>query len=167
LATLAYGALLAVHIATAVVGFSTLALSGLYGSWGRRLRTWEELRDVRRYFGRSNRSGQALWMVPVTGGVALWLRHGINALGQAWVIASMICWAVSLVLAVSVIWPAERRIRPIVAGLDRMPEAPGIGQLPLLPPELAPMFRPISRAAAVCDLAFTVALAMMVLRPGR
>ncbi|MDQ1376829.1 MAG: hypothetical protein QOE15_1002 [Acidimicrobiaceae bacterium] len=166
-APVAYGIALAVHVATALVGFATLASSGLYGSWGRRLRTWEELRDVRRYFEHPNRSGQVLWLVPLTGGVALWLRHGVSALGQAWVIASMVCWALATVLAVSVIWPAERRIRPIVAGLDRMPDVPDPGHVPLLPAALGPMFRSITRAAAFCDLAFTVALALMVLRPGR
>ncbi|MDQ1441358.1 MAG: hypothetical protein QOG97_1586, partial [Acidimicrobiaceae bacterium] len=32
-APVAYGIALAVHVATALVGFATLASSGLYGSW--------------------------------------------------------------------------------------------------------------------------------------
>lgn len=161
---IAYGVALALHIVSAVVGFGMLALSGLYGAWGDRIETPEGRQDLRQYFGRANRSGRALWAVPVAGGIALALHNGVGALGKAWVFAALACWTVAAVLAVAVIWPAERRIRPIVTAFDG---APGAGPSGASRSELAALCRPVVRAAACCDCVFVVALALMVLQPGR
>jgi hypothetical protein len=161
---IAYGVALAVHVVSAVVGFALLGLSGLYGAWSGRSETPEGRRDLRQYFGRVNRAGQTLWAVPVAGGVALWIHSGATALGKAWVFAALACWAVAMVLAVSVIWPAERRIRPIVVAFD---DDPGAVPSPATRSELADLCRPLVRAAAACDCVFVVALALMVLQPGR
>jgi len=158
----AYGVALTVHIVSAVAGFGMLALSGLYGSWGRRIETAKELRDVRQFFGPPNRIGRSLWLVPLAGGIALWLNHGVNALGQAWVIAAVVCWAAATAVAVRVIWPAERLIRPVVIRLaDEPVELDVKGR-----EELSALCRPIVAAAAFCDVIFTIALALMVLKPG-
>jgi hypothetical protein len=161
---IAYGVALAVHVVSAVVGFGMLGLSGLYGAWSGRSETPEGRRDLRQFFGRVNRAGQALWAVPVAGAVALWLHNGETSMAKAWVVAALACWAVATVLAVSVIWPAERRIRPIVAGFDDDPDA---RPSPATQSQLAALCRPLVRAAAACDCVFVVALALMVLQPGR
>lgn len=166
---IAYGVALAVHVVSAVVGFGMLGLSGLYGGWGRHPDTSQARRDLRQYFGRANRAGRALWAVPISGGIALWLHDGAGALGQGWVLAATACWALATVLAVRVIWPGERRIRPLVAGLETGPPGapPGTAPADAAGGELAALCRPIVRAAAWCDGAFVVALALMVLQPGK
>jgi hypothetical protein len=156
-----YGVAITVHVVAALAGFGMLALSGLYGSWGRNLETAQTWTDLQQYFGRPNRAGRLLWVVPFAGGLALTLSHGAPALGQAWVIAATGCWAVTMVLAVRVVWPAERRIRPIVMTLDEAPLAAESRA------EIAGLCRPIVRATAFCDVAFVVALALMILQPGR
>ncbi len=159
---IAYGLALALHVVTAVTGFGALALSGLYGSWGRRLETTPNVADVRNYFARPNRAGQTLWAVPFTGGLALWLDHGARALSQAWVIAATGCWAVATVGAVWLIWPAERRIRAIAGQLDT--DAPSVAGRSKIE-EVAALCRPVVLAAPVCDVAFAIALALMILQP--
>ncbi len=160
---IAYGVVLTVHIASALASFGMLALSGLYGAWGQHVETPKDLRDLRQFFGPPNRIGRSLWAVPVAGGVALWLNHGAGALGQAWVVAATVCWAVATVVAVTVIWPSEARIRPVVLRLEQTPfTASGLAGRE----ELAAVCRPVVRAAAFCDIIFTVALALMVLKPG-
>src|SRR5579884_145666 len=119
---IAYGAVLTVHIASAVAGFGMLGLSGLYAAAGTHLHSPKEVHDVRQFFAPRNRVGRSLWLVPVAGATALLLEHGAAALGQAWVGAAAACWVVAVVIAVSVVWPAEDRIRPLVVALD---EAPG------------------------------------------
>ena len=159
-----YGVTLGVHVVTAVVSFGMIGLSGLYAARCRHIRTDEDRQDVRRFFGPPNRVGRTLWAVPVAGGTALWQHDGAGALGQAWVIAAFAAWSAATALAVSVVWPAERRLRPIVT-------APGPSALtiPAAPPgsELDRLCRRIERAAACCDVAFVVALVLMLFRPGR
>ncbi|HEX3424868.1 MAG TPA: hypothetical protein VHT30_01960 [Acidimicrobiales bacterium] len=160
----AYGAALALHVLTAVAGFGMLGLSGLYGSWGRRLNSTKDLRDLRQFFGSPNRIGRCLWVVPFAGGAALWLSHGLGALGQAWVLAALVCWAGATVIAVVVIWPGERQIRLVLADLaqTRVQEVTDETKA-----ELVARCRPVVRAAAVCDVIFVVALGLMVLKPGQ
>ena len=159
-----YGVALAAHIVTALLSFGMIGLSGVYAARCRHLRTAEDLQDVQRFFGPPNRVGRTLWAVPVAGGTALWAHEGAGALGQAWAIAAVAIWAGATALAVSVIWPAERRLGPILT-------APGPAAVPVPAtapgPELARLCRRIERAAAGCDVAFVVALGLMVFRPGR
>jgi hypothetical protein len=160
---LAYGIALAVHIVTAVAGFAPLALSGVYGSWGRRLDRRLDVEDLRRFFARRSRAGQCIWAVPVTGAVALWLRSGGGAFGEAWSIAATGCWAVAVTLAFRVIWPAEGQIGPIV---ERLAQAPGPEATTEDRAALQRLGRRLAWAAAVCDVAFTVAFLLMIFEPG-
>ena len=157
----AYGSALTVHVASAVVGFGMLGLSGLYGSWGRHLDSAKELRDLRQFFGTPNRIGRSLWLIPVAGGAALWLNHGVRTLDQAWVIAALVCWVAATVAATGVIWPGEAQIRSLLA------DAPPHGKLDVDTEErLAALCRPMVPAAAACDVLFVMALGLMVLKPG-
>jgi hypothetical protein len=160
----AYGTALALHVVTALAGFGMLGLSGLYGSWGRHLGSARDLRDLRQFFGSPNRIGRSLWVVPFAGGAALWLSHGLGALGQAWVLAALACWFATTVIAVVVIWPAERQIGLLVAALSQssFPDVTDEAK-----EELAARCRPVVPAAAVCDVIFVVALGLMVLKPGQ
>ncbi|MGH9123249.1 MAG: hypothetical protein ACRDZ8_00760 [Acidimicrobiales bacterium] len=158
-----YGAVLSVHIASAVAGFGMLGLSGLYGSAGSHLHSPKEVHDVRQFFAPRNRIGRSLWFVPFAGAIALWLEHGAAALGQAWVGAAVACWAVAMVAAIWVVWPAEHRIRSVVVALD---EAPDGEEAAGRRAALAALCRPVVHAAALCDVVFVIAVALMVLKPG-
>jgi hypothetical protein len=160
----AYGVALGVHIVAAGLGFGTIALSGVYAARCRHVRTAEDQSEVERFFRSPHRVGRTLWAVPVAGGCALWIHDGAGALGQAWAVAAGGVWAVAILLAVSVIWPAERRLRPILT-------AAGRACLPF--PAASPGSEPaglclrIERAAAVGDVAFVLALGLMIFQPGR
>lgn len=158
----AYAAVLAVHIATSVTGFGGLALSGVYAGWGRHVGTRQELEDLRRYFASRRRwSAPSLWIVPFAGSTALYLRDDAAALFAPWAIAATGCWAVALAVAVRIIWPVEQRIRELVGGID--PGSPG-STLPGRS-ELEELCRRLARAAATCDVAFTIAFVLMVFEP--
>jgi Predicted integral membrane protein (DUF2269) len=153
---------LAVHIATSVSGFGTLALTGVYAGWGRHVGTGQELEDLRRYFASRRRwSGVSLWLVPLAGGIALGLRDDPGALLAPWVFAATGCWAVAVALAVRVIWPAQSRIRDLVGGID----PPATGSTLPGRADLDHLCRHLARAAAVCDVAFTITFVLMVFEP--
>lgn len=154
-----YAVALVVHIVAAVVGFGSLALSGVYGGWGRHLESRHDLEDMRRYFAKPNWAARSIWLVPFAGGAAVWLRSGAGDLGQIWVIAATGCWVIGIWMAVTFIWPAEGGIRPIVNQV-----LPPTGE-PVGLDELDRLCRRMGRAAAVCDVIFTVALMLMIFRP--
>jgi hypothetical protein len=159
----AYPLALAAHIASAVVGFGELALSGVYGAWGRRLDSRQQLKELRRYFGTPSLAGRCLWAVPITGGIALWLRSGAQGLGQAWAIMAAGCWAATLTLAVTVIWPARQRLQPV---LDQLEQSPSLQSAQSGRAAVEQLCRRLAGAAAICDVVFTAALLLMIFQPG-
>jgi hypothetical protein len=156
----AFAVALAVHVATALIGFGGVAMTGIYGSWGRRITSPEDLADVRRYFSRRDWAGRSLVAVAPSGAVALWLDQGARALGHPWAVAATGCWAAAFGLAVRVIWPAERRARSLFDAAGSVePAVPDPGERDRLG-------RGLVWAAGTCDIMFAVALLLMIYQPG-
>ena len=171
-----YGVALGVHVVTAALGFGMLGLSGVYAGRCRHVHTAEDWHDVQRFFGPPNRVGHALWAVPFAGGIALWLHDGAVALGEMWVIIATAVWVATTLLAFWVIWPAERRLGPIVTASGTAGASPQAGPSPEAGapdpgapprPELVLLCRRIQRTAALCDIFIVVALGLMIFQPGR
>jgi hypothetical protein len=168
----AFALALAVHIATALVGFGGVAMTGIYGSWGRRITSPEDLADVRRYFSRRDWASRSLVAVAPTGAVVLWLDQGFGAVGHPWAVAAIGCWAAVFALAVRVIWPAERHARALFDAVGRA-EAERVGQaeqavqpVPPDPGERDRLGRRLVWATGTCDVIFAVALILMIFQPG-
>jgi hypothetical protein len=156
----AFAVVLAVHIATALVGFGGVAMTGIYGSWTRRVTNPEDLADVRRYFSRRDWAGRSLVAVAPSGALALWLDQGPGALGHPWAVAATGCWVAAFGLALRVIWPAERRVRSLFDTVGPVePAVPGPGERDRLG-------RRLIWATGTCDVMFAVALVLMIFQPG-
>lgn len=80
--------------------------------------------SVRTYFAPGgNWAGRVVYLVPVFGGVLIWMSGGAYRVGDAWVGWGIGLWFAATVLAEGVLWPAERRVRRSFAGTGR-PDVP-------------------------------------------
>jgi len=170
----AYDVFVALHVTTAVVGFGSVALSGVYGGSARHLDQETAAEEVRRYFRAPRRAELVLLAVPIFGAVAVALGPGGSGFGEAWVDLGLGLWLVAATLLLGVVRPAGAVLRrasleaeahtgtdesggpdvsadPDAAGTD---PAPGISGRRLL------------WASAASDLLFVVALVIMVIKPG-
>lgn len=114
-----FGILLIAHVASALVGFGAVATSGVQAARLARVRG-PVPGDLRRYFAPGvNWAGRVLYLVPAFGAalVADSTRFGF---ALPWVEAGLGLWAVSVLVAEVLLWPAERRIQRALA----VPEEP-------------------------------------------
>lgn len=106
--------LLIAHVASALVGFGAVAVSGAQAA--RLLRLPGAIPDdLRRYYAPGiNWAGRVLYLVPALGAA---LVADSPSLGFAlpWVEAGLGLWAVSILVAEALLWPAERRIQRALA----------------------------------------------------
>lgn len=155
----AYVALVVAHVVCAVVAFGGIGLGGVYGATAAHLERPGALDEARRWFGAPNRAVLALPFVPVFGVVALVAGGRSGQLGHVWTAAALVVWLAAGFLAVRVVLPAHRRIGLLLAvGFDGGTSVDGSA--------VAAAARRLSRAATACDVAFVVALALMIWQPG-
>ena len=143
-----YDAFVALHVICAVVGFGSVALSGVYGAAARRPEHQSPAEETTRYFQSRGRPELLILAVPLFGAAALGFRPEGSEFGQVWVIGGLVVWMVAAGLLFAIVRPAESRIR---RSGDRQEAA-----------------RPATRlmwAAAACDVLFVIALAIMVTQP--
>jgi len=162
-----YDVLVAFHVVAAVVGFGSVAISGVYGASARRLsaRTDDELRartrygqerperveEIRRYFRGRSLAEYLIVIAPFFGAAALASRPGHHGFGSLWVVAGEIIWVVASALLLLVVRPAEGAIRRAAGAGDLdAARAPG---------------RRLMWASVVTDVLFVIALAFMVTQP--
>lgn len=146
--------LVVIHVVTAVVGFAAVALSGVYGSLAARSGATGHREEVQRYFGPPGRAEWLVLAVPFPGALALALDPG-GDFAQAWVLAALVVWLAASAVLLGVIRPAEAQLRRHLANAESTGGDVTVGA-----------GRRLARGAAVTDLAFFVALVLMVIRPG-
>jgi uncharacterized membrane protein len=113
----AYSLLLIAHVASAVVGFGALAMTGLHASRVTRGPGAKSAESVRRYFQPGvNWVGRALYLVPVIGFGLVADSAGAYDTSDGFVIIGLLIWLVAAALAEFVVWPGERRIQGFLAG---------------------------------------------------
>lgn len=164
----AYDVLVGLHVAAALVGFGSVALSGVYGvnarragdvRSGRQPAAWEhtagavtapadlpdtdlpdtEMEELRRYFGSAGRLEWALLAVPVFGILAVLVGPGSGALAQVWVGLGFGLWVLAAGLLLGVVRPAEARLRQAVAAPAPAPaQPPAAPAAPAQPPAPTP-----------------------------
>lgn len=147
-----FDVLVALHVASAVIGFGSVAISGVYGGMARRLGSGEggragPVEEVARYFRSRGWPELLILAVPVFGAAALGFRPDGSDFGAFWVDAGFVIWLVAAGLLLAVVRPAEDRIRAARAG------------------DTAAAGRALMWAAAGCNVLFVVALALMVTQP--
>jgi hypothetical protein len=147
-----YDVLVALHVASAVVGFGAVALSGLYGAVARRADRPEAGEETARYFRSPGRAEWLVLAVPFLGAAALGARPEGADFGATWVVGGALIWLAAAGLLLGVIRPAERSIRAAAGQPERLQGAALAG-------------RRLTWAAAGSDLLFAAALVLMVWQP--
>jgi uncharacterized membrane protein len=138
----------AMHVICAVVGFGSVALSGVYGAAARRPEHQSPSEETARYFQSRGWSELLILAVPVFGAAALGVRPEGSDFGDFWVVAGLVIWAVAAGLLLVIVRSAEGRIRR--SGDREQARHPGAQ---------------LMWAAAACDVLFVLALAIMVTQP--
>ena len=143
-----FDVLVGLHVVCALVGFGSVAISGVYGAWLRRTEQADVSEETARYFQSRGWPELLILGVPVFGIAAIGFRpHGAD-FGDLWVTGGLALWALAAVLLLGVVRPAENRIR--AGGPDH--DVGGAGAR-------------LMWAAAACDVLFVLALALMVTQP--
>src|SRR5579864_9046880 len=107
-----YGALVVLHVLTAVVGFGAVVATGVAA--GVVLRDTDVPAAARYFRPGWNWASLSLLLVPAFG-AGLEAAHGWPDLHVAWPWIAFGLWSIAAVVAVMVHWPAERRIQRFVA----------------------------------------------------
>jgi hypothetical protein len=141
-----FDVLVGLHVVSAVIGFGSVALSGIYGAAARRSEDQGLSEETTRYFGSRGWPELLILAVPVFGAVAIGFRPEGADFGAVWVTGGLVLWALASALLLGVVRPAEKRIRGGGAGLGSSGTR-------------------LMWAAVACDLLFVVALALMITQP--
>jgi len=128
----AFDLVLLLHVACVVVGVATTVTSAATASRLRRLteRASPLSEATARYFAPGvNWAGRVMYGIPVFGFALLAMSQGAYALRDAWVLSGLSLFALLVLVAESILWPAERRLQ--IALADPMAEgvAPKVGVL--------------------------------------
>ena len=139
-----YDGLVTAHVVFAVIGFASIALSGVYGALARRP-AGSEREEVSRFFASRLWTEWFVLPVPLLGAAALAVKPHGGDFSEAWVVIGIVVWALAAALLFGVVRPSEARIRAATKV-----ESSG---------------RTLMLSAMVSDLLFVVALAVMVTQP--
>jgi hypothetical protein len=112
----AFSLLLLLHVASAVIGFGALAMTGVQARRAGRGPGGPGAEGVRRYFRPGvNWAARALYGVPVFGFLLISSSGGAFSADDGFVVAGLGLWALAAVVAEAVVWPGERRIQAVVS----------------------------------------------------
>jgi len=107
-----YTSLLMLHVLCAIVGFGTMAMTGVQAARARRGPSPSGSEGVRRYFRPGvNWAGRTLYGVPVFGFSLIGASHGAFRPGDGFVVIGLVLWLAATLVAEVVVWPGERRIQ--------------------------------------------------------
>jgi hypothetical protein len=155
-----YDTLVALHVVSAVVGFGSVALSGIYGATASHPARPGAAEEAGRYFRSSGRAEWLVLAVPFLGAAALGLRPSGADFGDTWVIAASIIWLAAAALLLGVVRPAEGRIRATIGAASAARPGPGDDRGPA-----AGAGRRLMWGAVGSDLLFVAALVLMIGQP--
>jgi hypothetical protein len=168
----AFTVVLLLHVAAALIGMVTLAVGA--AAAGRLLATRHgpPPASVRSYFSPGeNWAGRALYAVPVFGFALVGLSRGADSAGDTWVVAGLVMWIVAVALAEATLWPAERRVRRVLAAMGALDgsgvvDGPGAAGSPgAVPGEAVRACRTIVWSSAAVFAVLVAAMVVMFARP--
>jgi hypothetical protein len=178
-----YDVLVGLHVASAVVGFGAVAVSGAYGAVGRHAGRPGRAEELRRFFETPLRAELLILAVPFFGAGALAVRPGGHDFASAWVLAGLGIWVAAAAVLLGLVRPAENRLRRELGGAGPGGAGPGGGPGGSAPGGAAPgaahapapggaapgaahaPARALMWAAAASDFLFVAALFVMVTQP--
>lgn len=152
-----YDILVVAHVASAVLGFGSIAIGGRMASIARRSRApGEEARVVRFFRQGTDWPARLVLAVPVIGFVLLF-GGDRAAVGRPWPWIGLGLWTVALGHVTAVGWPAERQAQRELASV-----VAGDGSRLLA---FAGQCARMERAAAVAGICALAAVAVMIVQP--
>lgn len=111
-----YSLVLVAHVAAAVVGFGSVGVTGLLAVRARHGPQSPDAEAVRRFFRAPvNWPSRAIYLVPMLGAALLGLSRGTFDVDDHFVVVGLLVWTLSVVVAETVVWPAERRVVAVVS----------------------------------------------------
>jgi len=155
-----YDGLVVLHVVSVAVALGAIALTGGYAR--NAVAHQERTSEAARWFAppRGIRWARlAFWSVPVLG-IALTIGNDDYDFGQVWVWASLVSWVAAAAITQRIVWPGHDAITDAFE-LRRMSWSKASAD-----PILARTAVRVSRAAAVVDVLFVVALVLMLTKAG-
>ena len=143
-----YDVLVGLHVVCALVGFGSVAISGVYGASVRRTKEPSDSEETTRYFQSRGWPELLILAVPIFGVAAVGVRPEGADFGDLWVVGGLVLWALAAALLVGIVRPAENGIR--AGGADHDVRSSGAR---------------LMWAAATSDVLFVLALALMITQP--
>lgn len=140
-----FDVLVGLHVACALVGFGSVALTGVYGFLAA---GQSGASDVRRYFASPLPLEWLVLLVPFFGLGALLADPGRRLAAQLWALLAAVVWLAAASLLLGVVRPGERSLR---AGRGAGPD-----------PSIA---RRLGWAGVASDVAFAIAFGLMIWQP--
>lgn len=148
-----YRLFLTLHILTAVVGFGSVMLNGIYASHAKRRGGAEGAAISEANFAVSKIAEYCIYAVFVFGIIVVALSNKVVKFSQGWLGASMGLYIVGAVVARLVLIPGHRQLNELMrAGASRA--------------ELEPREKRIAAIGGTVNLIFVVILFLMVFKPG-
>jgi hypothetical protein len=110
----AYDLVLLAHVLSALVGFGSVVVAGLYALAFERSNPPTEA--VRRYYRPGvNWAGRVIYLVPTFGVALIAMSDGDWSYADHWIVIGLGLWAFAAVVAEVALWPAERRLQAVAA----------------------------------------------------
>lgn len=175
-----FGVVLVFHVLAALVGFGALVVSGLQGLLLARARDAARVEGLRRFFHPgTNWAARAVYLVPVFGAALVVIGRRQYGFGDGFVVTGLALWTTTVLLAETVLWPAERQVQAALHPRDHDRRAGGTGEgstggtdeasggmaRAALPAETRRAAWRLAIGAPVVALLFLVAVSVMVARP--
>ncbi len=122
-----------------------------------------EVEEMRRYFAHPARLWGCLVLVPFLGAGALAAQPNGKGFDHPWVFGALAVWLAATLVAGSLVVPSLHQMRTVLLQSDNAAASPAARSS--LAIRFARAGRIASRSAALCDILFLVALALMIFRP--
>ncbi len=160
-----YDLVMILHVLSAVIGFGTLMVSGVYSANLQKSKDIFNSKQLKKYFtGKTNYMGNVLFLVPVFGAILLYMGKW-HQLSHPYPWVGIACWTIGALVAGFIIFPQEKLIGVYInkngqTGEDRSGISDGHSH-----EKFKQMSRKIERASSVAAVCFTLAVVFMVIQP--
>lgn len=162
--SVAYKIVLVLHLATAIVGFGGMAVTGYLGALAA-ARGAREGAAIGEAVGKGYTFSEwPVYAVPILGIILVLLSEDVFTFSQLWITLSFLLYILAIGLLHGLHLPTVRRINALLAEIAASPPS-GAGA----PPEAAELDRMGARAGAVggaLNLLTLAVLVLMVFKPG-
>lgn len=158
-----YDVVLIAHVGAGLIGFGSIAVTGLQAAEARRLAaggpdvlgsgTGRALR-LRQYFSPGpNRASQVIYLVPLLGLLLVGLSGRTGELAAGWLDGAGTLWVIAVGLAHAIVFPAERDLQAALAHPEESWE------------QVARLGRRAERGVALVEICYVAAFVLMYVKP--